>query len=70
MPAFLLFDKNNYRWRAIFYLVLLLPKGLDFSRVLSLKAQRQMWNILQGVSSLGAKLTRKILAWYDRQFPS
>ena len=31
----------------------------------SLKAQRQIWDILQGVSSLGVKFTRKNLAWYD-----
>ena len=36
----------------------------------SLKAQWQIWDILQGASSLGVKFTRKILAWYDKQFPS
>ena len=35
-----------------------------------LKAQRQMWQILQGASSWGVKFTRKVLAWYDKQFPS
>ena len=33
---------------------------------LYLKAQRQMWDILQGGSSLGVKFTRKVLAWYDK----
>ena len=31
----------------------------------SLKLQRQIWDILQGVRSLGVKFTRNILAWYD-----
>ena len=31
----------------------------------TLKVQ-QIWDILQGVSSLGVKFTRKILAWYDK----
>ena len=31
-----------------------------------LKAQLQIWDILQGVGSLGVKFTRKILAWYDK----
>ena len=30
-----------------------------------LKAQWQIWDTLQGASSLGVKFTRKILAWYD-----
>ena len=30
-----------------------------------LKAQRQIWGILQGASSLGVKFTRKILGLYD-----
>ena len=32
----------------------------------SLKSQRQIWHILQGVSSLGVQFTRNILAWYDK----
>ena len=35
-----------------------------------LKAQWQKWDICQGVSSLGVKFTRKILAWYDKLFSS
>ena len=35
-----------------------------------LKAQRQIRDILQGVSSLGVQFTRKILASYDKQFSS
>ena len=31
----------------------------------SLKWQWQIWDILQGVSSLGVEFTRKILAWYS-----
>ena len=31
----------------------------------SLKAQGQIWDILQGASSLGVKFPRNILAWYD-----
>ena len=34
--------------------------------VFFLKAQWQIWDILQGASSLGVKFTRKILAWYDK----
>ena len=32
----------------------------------ALKAPRHIWDILQGVSSLGVQFTRKILAWYDQ----
>ena len=32
---------------------------------LMLKAQWQLWDILQGANSVGVKFTRKILAWYD-----
>ena len=35
-----------------------------------LKVQRQKWDILQGASSLGVKFKRKILALYDKLFPS
>ena len=35
-----------------------------------LKAQWQKWDILQGASSLGVKFQRKVLAWYDKLFPS
>ena len=31
----------------------------------TLKAQ-QIWDILQGASSLGVKFTRKILSWYGK----
>ena len=31
-----------------------------------LKAQRQTWDILQGVSSVRVYITRKVLAWYDK----
>ena len=31
----------------------------------NLKAQWQIWDILQGASSLGVKFKRKILAWYN-----
>ena len=31
----------------------------------SLKVQWQIWDILQGVGSLGVEFTRKILAWYS-----
>ena len=30
------------------------------------KVQQQVWDILQGASSLGVKFTRNILAWYDK----
>ena len=33
---------------------------------LSFKVQRQLWDILQGVSSLGVKFTTKILDWFDK----
>ena len=32
----------------------------------TLKLQRQIWDILHGVSSIGILFTRKILAWYDK----
>ena len=34
------------------------------------KAQRRIWGILQGVSSLGVNFTRKMLAWYDKLLSS
>ena len=33
---------------------------------LSLKLQQQIWDILQGVSSLGFQVTQNILPWYDK----
>ena len=35
-------------------------------RFFFVKAQGQIWDILQGVSSLRVSFTRKILAWYDK----
>ena len=36
----------------------------------TLKAQWQIWDILQGASSLGVKFKWKILASYDKLLPS
>ena len=41
-----------------------------FLKVLLLQTQRQIRDILQGVSSLGVQFTRKFLALYEKQFSS
>ena len=43
---------------------------LWFTGTDSLKAQWQVWDILQGASSLRVKFKRQILVWYDKLFPS
>ena len=35
-------------------------------KLLTLKSQRQIWDILQGISSLEVEVTRNFLAWYDK----
>ena len=45
-------------------------RGYYSQKNAELKVQRQIWDILHGVSSLEVQFTRKILAGYDKQFSS
>ena len=67
---FLVFSIGNFEQLILCYDIIFTSLYSDFVissslSIYTLKAQGQIWNILQGVSSQGVQFTRKFLAWYD-----